>query len=761
MWRQKKKIKCTSQNFEKNEDEENRDKGSEDRFSVVEDISLTCEQKKSPEICENEHNTLCGDRLDCGREVQHESENQVSKDEENTLEMEEKIEKTYEDTIVMAEASGESIETDGIVCPDESLLCICKQPNNPTEPYAQCNLCHDWFHPVCVGFQSIEDIAAISPWHCPSSTRDTQKIQSGHKDQVKRRLSFGQEIPSCPQEFTVSLTRTEWAAIQPAKRKGYRVLKKGWTDLLSRKIGSINKFCIISFKSSKIKCSQSRKNKQAYWRGKAVCKFSGCTTYFLSLEKDPNDTEGDIPVTVKAQGKIHHSCHKQHSRHCRQPERHTLRGQLGECSPMLVHTKQLASADEEKILAGNLNDVKSVLVLQKISSEKNLANRLDIDAFMECSKTQEKQDVEKPSSKLKHSAIHYIAMSPFVVHSYSESQLHILHEQQKKNDCLLYMDATGSVVAKPHPSSQSVLYYALCTACQSTTQTVVPVAEMLTSDQTTATILHWLTCLRRDYYKMFLKDLKPQKMETDFSWAMIHAVVQAFNTVSIQQYLQLCFQVCQEQLTVQMTVIHLCAAHVLKLISMKLSKVQCKKETKSLFMYSFALLQNATDFCVILSIIKSTVFVFSSRTETKTCQEHLSTLQEAIQTQKTDNINIKNADDDEPSLSEDQHKSIRKSSPFFAPIEAVVKETNDKARKEDEAEGAPEKDTHFCESVLDILLDYAGTVPLWSGVMLKYLGKTRDSNAIVENWFRTTKNVVLASKLHRRAGDFLQLQPGA
>lgn len=57
-----------------------------------------------------------------------------------------------------------------------------------------------------------------------------------------------------------------------------------------------------------------------------------------------------------------------------------------------------------------------------------------------------------------------------------------------------------------------------------------------------------------------------------------------------------------------------------------------------------------------------------------------------------DKINLINAaDDEEPSLSEDQHKSIRKSSPFFAPIEAVVKDTNDKARKEDEAEGAPQK----------------------------------------------------------------------
>ena len=89
----------------------------------------------------------------------------------------------------------------------------------------------------------------------------------------------------------------------------------------------------------------------------------------------------------------------------------------------------------------------------------------------------------------------------------------------------------------------------------------------------------------------------------------------------------------------------------------------------------------------------------------------------------------------------------------------MVKETNDKARKEDEAESAAKNNnTHFCESVLDILLDFAGAVPLWSGVMLKHLGKTRDSNTIVENWFRTTKNVVLTSKLQRRAGDFLQLQ---
>ncbi|KAJ4948765.1 hypothetical protein JOQ06_020288, partial [Pogonophryne albipinna] len=40
------------------------------------------------------------------------------------------------------------------------------------------------------------------------------------------------------------------------------------------------------------------------------------------------------------------------------------------------------------------------------------------------------------------------------------------------------------------------------------------------------------------------------------------------------------------------------------------------------------------------------------------------------------------------------------------------------------------------------------SAPPPAGLMLKDLGKTRGSNAVVENWFRTTKKV----------GDFLQLQ---
>lgn len=138
------------------------------------------------------------------------------------------------------------------------------------------------------------------------------------------------------------------------------------------------------------------------------------------------------------------------------------------------------------------------------------------------------------------------------------------------------------------------------------------------------------------------------------------------------------------------------------------------------------------------------MYVVSSGTDTTGCQEHLSVLQDAIQTQKTDKIKFENADEDPKKCNfEDIQKSLTKSSPFFGPVEEIARQAQEEAGKEDETEGAGQPNSHYCESLVDIILHYAGTVPLWSGLMLANLGKTRESNALVENWLRTTKTVTL------------------
>ena len=62
----------------------------------------------------------------------------------------------------------------------------------------------------------------------------------------------------------------------------------------------------------------------------------------------------------------------------------------------------------------------------------------------------------------------------------------------------LYLDVTGSVVSKPE-NQKAVLYYALCMNKQFPKPTVIPLAEMLTSDQTSVCIQNWLNCVSRNY----------------------------------------------------------------------------------------------------------------------------------------------------------------------------------------------------------------------------------------------------------------------
>lgn len=93
---------------------------------------------------------------------------------------------------------------------------------------------------------------------------------------------------------------------------------------------------------------------------------------------------------------------------------------------------------------------------------------------------------------------------------YAEFQMHIFRTFRKK---------------KPVPifgSSQSVLHYALSISCQSTIS-AVHVAVTLSTDQSIATIL------------LLQTHLKPEKVENDISWVMIHAVVQTFNIISVQE----------------------------------------------------------------------------------------------------------------------------------------------------------------------------------------------------------------------------------
>lgn len=567
------------------------------------------------------------------------------------------------------------------------------------------------------------------------------------QDEGKHDSERKAQAKQCPTEFQLNLSEDEWNKIKPSIRPGYRILQHGWTDIMSEKIGQMIN-CVLSFSYNKAIQSQSRKRLSPYWHGKASFKFPGCAKFDLYILEEPAKNADCVLVNVEVSGQIDHSKGLQFRRRTSSSEKEELKVKLREFTPMHLHTKKIASADEQKLIEGNTNEVPLLTVLQKISSENNLENRMDTSPFLDCVKIQRETDLNQNFSPLQHQYIQFVAISPFITHMYSTDQLQLLRDLQKKNTLLLYLDATGTVVAKPNDCKR-VLYYALCCPVTATTgTTVVAVSEMLSSDQSTPSIQHWLTCFSRDFFKMFNQHLQPQKVETDFSWAIIHGCVLAFCQNDVHMYLQRCLQVSEGKQKCSFTVVHICAAHMIKILCCKTSKVKCAKATKDLFLYSMALLQNATTLDEIQALLTDMCAVFTEET-IRDCQKSLNNLQTAIQNQAViADVETARTPMEEAELFIDKTpKTVRHDSPFVKLFAGIFTDNKKKILKK-KGLSAPSNPYH-CPCLIDIVSTYIPTLPLWTGIMLKHLNQTRDTNSKAENWFRTTKTIVLKNKLHR------------
>ena len=97
----------------------------------------------------------------------------------------------------------------------------------------------------------------------------------------KRRLNV-------PQSFLFYLQPYEWIAVAPREAMGQRKLSGEWTNLFSDKMRKTNPASVLSFVYNREKTQKSRKHKACFVTGKAVCTFTGCSTFIFKIEKDPN-----------------------------------------------------------------------------------------------------------------------------------------------------------------------------------------------------------------------------------------------------------------------------------------------------------------------------------------------------------------------------------------------------------------------------------------------------------------------------------------
>ena len=257
---------------------------------------------------------------------------------------------------------------------------------------------------------------------------------------------------------------------------------------------------------------------------------------------------------------------------------------------------------EQEKQAGNLTACTTLDVLRRILAERRNSDKLHDDVLQEVKLLQEVYtDIHPNGDYTDGGFVQYFSIYPFKVHLIIDDQIKLYLEEAKKERPVLYFDATGSIIKKILGQRKAVLYYALIMKNPRSGRAGIPVAEMLTNDQHASEIKHFLSRFVNTISKgKKLKSGRPRRIEVDFSWALIQAVLHAFNSEETKSYLIRTWNLVHRHLSTKdiegFTYPHICSAHMLKDVSRRLKDVTKDKGVKQFCLHAFALLQLEHDF---------------------------------------------------------------------------------------------------------------------------------------------------------------------
>jgi len=330
----------------------------------------------------------------------------------------------------------------------------------------------------------------------------------------------------CSETFKISLDKKKWRAIKPTI--GSVKLRKPWTHVIYEEFNKVNPNCVLAFKYQNARLMHSRKRNCDFLNICAVCTFPTCKAqYIFIIRRKPRIKQRKVFMTVYRRGPI---CHlKEHIR--KHQASNVRRGKIAKVihkGVSRVYYSKLRRTPVEEIMAGNLTRSLNRDILKVISSEVKKAASLHDNVLLEMHLTQ--RIMKECDTNYRHlpGYIQNFQVDPFSCHMYTEKGISILvTHMRKKSPVTLYLDATGTVVSKIAEQKKIVLYYALILAGQGHGAPPLPVAEMLSNDHIVPSISFWLMQFVYNLSKFTTLTIK--YVETDYSWALIQAVLLAFN----------------------------------------------------------------------------------------------------------------------------------------------------------------------------------------------------------------------------------------
>ena len=306
-----------------------------------------------------------------------------------------------------------------------------------------------------------------------------------------------------------------------------------------------------------------------------------------------------------------------------------------------------------------------------------------------------------------------------------------------------------AVIKKLPNDKKRILYYALTLPGNGQNNPPLPVAEYLTNNHTTANMSGWLLEFIRDVSS--IKKLHVQRIETDFSYALLHAISRAFNESSLVRYLNDCYSVARGDIppAAIRTVIHICSAHSVKAFVNGLGRHCKEKCAKEFYCRVCAFLIDE----IALPSISVTFFhlciVGLSQNITAEVHESLVYLQAKV------------AEVVDPLVKQEEVHKTNNISVDLLKFDTRIKNNHfglhfQEVRRRAEAMAVlnrqGDKNNLYNPAAITYLLGtWMPVVPLWTGIVLavRNTGETHYSNAHAENWFRIVKHKILQRKYRR------------
>ena len=130
-----------------------------------------------------------------------------------------------------------------------------------------------------------------------------------------------------------------------------------------------------------------------------------------------------------------------------------------------------------------------------------------------------------------------------------------------------FFDATGSIHRTINRQQKPFFYSIVCHDTKK--KKILPIAEFLTTSNNQYTISRYLSEIKLRLNVSQKKNVCPQIIVTDMSWALINSIMQVFNHCSVLEYLNCCYDCILKNIQFEKIVYYTCSTHFIKNIIRK------------------------------------------------------------------------------------------------------------------------------------------------------------------------------------------------